>query len=81
MGECYDMEITSEKVVSIRDLRMSYDKNEVLKGINLDVYKGQIIGYIGPNGAGKSTTIQPLHCCHPGHTENLLKRAALSWRI
>lgn len=54
------METASEKVVSIRDLRMSYDKNEVLKGINLDVYKGQIIGYIGPNGAGKSTTIKIL---------------------
>ncbi|MFP5112336.1 ABC transporter ATP-binding protein [Bacillaceae bacterium C204] len=32
----------------------------VLKGINLTVYRGQIIGYIGPNGAGKSTTIKIL---------------------
>jgi ABC-2 type transport system ATP-binding protein len=30
----------------------------ILKAINLDVYKGQIIGYIGPNGAGKSTTVK-----------------------
>ncbi|MDP4083340.1 MAG: ABC transporter ATP-binding protein [Bacillota bacterium] len=34
--------------------------NSVLKGIDLTVYRGQIIGYIGPNGAGKSTTIKIL---------------------
>lgn len=45
-------------VISIRDLRKSFGKKEVLKGINLDVYEGQIIGYIGPNGAGKSTTVK-----------------------
>ena len=28
-----------------------------IKGYNLDIYKGEIIGYIGPNGAGKSTTV------------------------
>lgn len=33
---------------------------DVLKGINLDIYRGSIIGYIGPNGAGKSTTIKIL---------------------
>lgn len=54
------MGFTNEQVVSIRDLRMNYGTNEVLKGINLDVYKGQIIGYIGPNGAGKSTTVKIL---------------------
>ncbi|WZL75084.1 ABC transporter ATP-binding protein [Clostridiaceae bacterium 35-E11] len=37
---------------------MNYGSKEVLKGINLDVYKGQVIGYIGPNGAGKSTTVK-----------------------
>ncbi|KAI7269614.1 hypothetical protein KC345_g7551, partial [Hortaea werneckii] len=30
----------------------------VLRGIDLEVYRGQIIGYIGPNGAGKSTTVK-----------------------
>lgn len=54
------MECSQSSVVSIRNLRMSYDNKEVLKGINLDIYKGQIIGYIGPNGAGKSTTVKIL---------------------
>ena len=37
---------------------MSYGSKLVLKGIDLEVYRGQIIGYIGPNGAGKSTTLK-----------------------
>jgi ABC-2 type transport system ATP-binding protein len=32
----------------------------VLKGINLEVYAGQVLGYIGPNGAGKSITVKIL---------------------
>jgi len=37
---------------------MSYGAKAVLRGVNLKVYPGQIIGYIGPNGAGKSTTVK-----------------------
>ena len=44
--------------VELKNLRMSYGAKEVLKGINLEVHKGEIIGYIGANGAGKSTTIK-----------------------
>ncbi len=47
------MDKPNDVVVSIRNLKMSYGSKEVLKGINLDVNKGEIIGYIGPNGAGK----------------------------
>ena len=44
--------------IRLKDLKKSYGDKEVLKGINLDVEKGQIVGYIGPNGAGKSTTVK-----------------------
>lgn len=44
--------------VELKNLRMSYGSKEVLKGIDLEVHKGEIIGYIGANGAGKSTTIK-----------------------
>ncbi|MBI9061980.1 MAG: ABC transporter ATP-binding protein [Marinilabiliaceae bacterium] len=51
-------------VITIRGLKKSFGRgnqtNEVLKGIDLDIPKGQIIGYIGPNGAGKSTTVKIL---------------------
>ncbi len=50
----------SQTIVSIRNLRKSYGTKEVLKGINLEINSGQIIGYIGPNGAGKSTTVKIL---------------------
>lgn len=47
-----------EAVVSIRGLKKSFGDKEVLRGIDLEIFKGQIIGYIGPNGAGKSTTVK-----------------------
>ncbi|TMU84839.1 ABC transporter ATP-binding protein [Bacillus sp. BHET2] len=47
-----------EPILSIKDLKKKFGSKEVLKGVQLDVYKGQIIGYIGPNGAGKSTTVK-----------------------
>lgn len=47
-----------ENIISIVDLQMSYGSKSVLNGINLEIPRGQIIGYIGTNGAGKSTTIK-----------------------
>ena len=49
-----------DSIIQIQNLTKSYGNNLVLKGIDLDVQPGQIIGYIGPNGAGKSTTIKIL---------------------
>ena len=46
-----------ERTLIIKNLVKSYDKEPVLKGLNLDVPKGNIFGLIGPNGAGKSTLI------------------------
>lgn len=51
-----------EALIKMTGLRKRYGKEspEILKGVDLEVYPGQIIGYIGPNGAGKSTTIKIL---------------------
>ena len=43
--------------VVINDLHKSYGKKKVLKGLNLEVYPGELFGFIGKNGIGKSTTI------------------------
>jgi ABC-2 type transport system ATP-binding protein len=52
------MGLAEEPVISISGLWMNYSDRMVLRGIDLEVYRGQIIGYIGPNGAGKSTTVK-----------------------
>lgn len=43
--------------ILIKDLYKSYGEKEVLKGLNLEVYEGELFGFIGRNGIGKSTTI------------------------
>jgi ABC-2 type transport system ATP-binding protein len=47
-----------EPVISVKNLRKNYGSKEVLKGINLTIYPGQVIGYIGPNGAAKALQLK-----------------------
>ena len=48
----------NEYILKISDLKKSYSKNEVLKGINLEIEKSKIVALLGPNGCGKSTLIK-----------------------
>ena len=52
--------VAVEEIITIKGLWKNYGAKEVLKGIDLHVSRGEIIGYIGPNGAGKSTTVKIL---------------------
>ena len=47
-----------EPIVSINEVHKSFGDLEVLKGITLDVMKGEVICIIGPSGSGKSTLIR-----------------------
>jgi polar amino acid transport system ATP-binding protein len=47
-----------EPIVSIKDVHKSFGELEVLKGISMDVMKGEVICIIGPSGSGKSTLIR-----------------------
>lgn len=47
-------------ILRIENLTKSYDKNTVLKNINLEINEGSIFGLIGPNGAGKSTLMKSI---------------------
>ncbi|MGC6484549.1 MAG: amino acid ABC transporter ATP-binding protein, partial [Candidatus Puniceispirillales bacterium] len=47
-----------EPIVSIQDVHKSFGALEVLKGVSLDVMKGEVICIIGPSGSGKSTLIR-----------------------
>ena len=46
--------------ISVRGLRKSYADREVLRGIDLDVQRGEVVALLGPNGAGKTTTLEIL---------------------
>ena len=47
-----------QPMVSIQDVHKSFGELEVLKGVSLDVMKGEVICIIGPSGSGKSTLIR-----------------------
>jgi ABC-2 type transport system ATP-binding protein len=46
--------------IKIENLSKKYGNNFALEPLNLDVAKGEVLGYLGPNGAGKTTTIRLL---------------------
>ena len=45
-------------MLEIKDLKKSFGDKKVLKGINLSIEKGEIVGIIGPSGCGKSTLLR-----------------------
>ncbi|WP_034923801.1 ABC transporter ATP-binding protein [Gillisia sp. CAL575] len=47
-------------MIIIDKLYKKFDKNEVLKGINLEIKSGGIIAVLGPNGSGKTTLIKSI---------------------
>ena len=47
-----------QPIVSLKDVRKSFRTLEVLKGVSIDVMKGEVICIIGPSGSGKSTLIR-----------------------
>ena len=49
-----------ELAIQIKDLKKSYQDVFALKGVNVDIPKGEFFGLLGPNGAGKTTTINIL---------------------
>ena len=49
-----------EAVISVRGLRKSYGEFEAVRGIDLEVGRGEVFAFLGPNGAGKTTTVEIL---------------------
>jgi branched-chain amino acid transport system ATP-binding protein len=50
----------AEAMLEIRDLEVRYGAVPAVRGLSLEVRKGEIVGLIGPNGAGKSTTLHAI---------------------
>ncbi|MBR3817767.1 MAG: amino acid ABC transporter ATP-binding protein [Clostridia bacterium] len=49
-------------MIDVVDLKKSFGKNEVLKGIDIKINKGEVVVVIGPSGSGKSTFLRCLNC-------------------
>ena len=52
----------NEILLSVRGLKKSFGDLEVLKGIDIDIKKGEVVAVIGPSGCGKSTFLRCLNC-------------------
>jgi phospholipid/cholesterol/gamma-HCH transport system ATP-binding protein len=47
-------ELERELVIRVRDLVVEFGRHRVMKGLNLDVYRGEVLGFVGGSGQGKS---------------------------
>lgn len=50
----------SNVILSIKDLKVNYGSIQAVKGINIEVRKGQVVAILGANGAGKTTTLRTI---------------------
>jgi ABC-2 type transport system ATP-binding protein len=49
-----------QAVVTVRGLVKRYDNHTAVRGVDLEVHRGEIFAFLGPNGAGKTTTVEIL---------------------
>ncbi len=57
--------MTTKPIIEVKDLKKSFGTLQVLKGINTEVQKGEVVVVIGPSGSGKSTFLRCLHLLEP----------------
>ena len=50
----------AEVTLSVRGLRKTIGKREIIRGLDFELRSGEVFGFLGPNGAGKTTTIRML---------------------
>jgi ABC-2 type transport system ATP-binding protein len=67
-GASSDGKPLAEAVISVRGLHMAFGDLEAVRGIDVEVQRGEVFAFLGPNGAGKTTTVEIL--------EGYLKRTA-----
>ena len=63
-------------MIKLINLHKNFGKLEVLKGINLEIKKGEVVSVIGPSGSGKSTLIRCLNLLEQPTSEDILFKGA-----
>ena len=54
-----------EVIIQVRDLEVGFGERLILKGLDLDVYRGEILGFVGPSGQGKSVLTRAILGINP----------------
>src|SRR4051812_8665493 len=54
------MNANSEAVIEVFGLRRAYEAVEAVRGLDLQIARGEVYAFVGPNGAGKTTTVEIL---------------------
>jgi polar amino acid transport system ATP-binding protein len=55
----------SQPLITLRGVRKSFGTYEVLRGIDMDIRKGEVVAIIGPSGSGKSTILRTINGLTP----------------
>ncbi|NKB52718.1 MAG: ATP-binding cassette domain-containing protein [Rhizobiaceae bacterium] len=57
-GQQINQDASRDVILRIRDVEVAFGTHKVLKGVNLDVYRGEILGFVGGSGSGKSVLMR-----------------------
>ena len=72
--------VVNDPVISIRALRKRYGSHEAVRGVDLEVRRGEIFAFLGPNGAGKTTTVEILEGFRESSEGHVRVLGADPWR-
>ncbi|POH61319.1 amino acid ABC transporter ATP-binding protein [Arthrobacter glacialis] len=68
--------MTTQAVLQVRDLHKTYNGNQVLKGVEFDINKGQVKAVLGPSGSGKSTMLRLMALLEPADSGEILLKGS-----
>src|SRR3989338_947831 len=60
LDQIFNLMANQETILTVENLGVKFDNNEILRGLNFFVQKGDVLAIVGPNGAGKSTLFRAL---------------------
>ena len=60
----------SNTMIQIRNIHKTFGNNTILRGVDLDIAKGQVVVILGPSGSGKTTFLRCLNALEVPETSN-----------